>query len=315
MRLAILEYVFAGGLRDQALARALALEAHQMVLALVEDSILEPGLEPVVLVTPELADQVPADHRILPEPGEEIARFWRRAIADADAVLPVAPETGNALEALMRLLGAAGATVLGSRPSAVRIAASKAATAEALQRVGLRVVSTSRAGTSVPAHSGDWLLKPDDGVDCEGIRRLSRAPHPSAIPAGQVLQPLLPGRACSLCLRCDADSVKVLSVNHQQIARSDHGFRYLGSDVAAEPVTDAHRQIAQLVYAAIPGLYGFVGVDYLDRDGELTVLEVNPRLTTSFADLRRATGTGLGRHLMTLLAGHSHPLRDDGGTS
>jgi len=298
MRLAILEYVFAGGTEDPDLARRLAPEARQMVMALLEDSIAVPGLEPRVAVTAELADAVPAAYRVLPASGESTVDFWHRATAAADAVVPIAPESVGALAKMTAGLEAVGRCVLGSSVSAVRVAGSKSRTARVLRQAGVAVVPTWAAGDSLPEPWGPCLLKPDDGVDCDGIRLLPAAP--AVIPAGQVLQPVLPGQSCSLCLLCMDDGVTVLSCNEQRISGDGATFRYNGSRVAGRPVQPQHRQLAAAIHAAIPGLFGLVGVDFLDADGQLTVLEVNPRPTTSFAGLRAATGIGLGTHLSAL---------------
>lgn len=306
MRIAILEYVFAGGTGDSALARRLAPEAREMVMALLEDSIAVPGLEPCVPVAGELADEVPPAYRVLSAADEPMADFWRRATADADAVVPIAPESGDALARMTRILRHAGRRVLGSSEVAVRLAGSKFRTAAALQQAGVAVVPTWRHAGELPGSGGPWLLKPDDGVDCEGIRLLPGLPE--TVPAGHVLQPLLPGRPCSLCLLCATDRVTVLSCNEQQISGDGETFRYHGSRVAVRPVRTVHRRLADAIHAAIPGLFGLVGVDFLDADGELTVLEVNPRPTASFAGLHAATGIGPGVHLQTLLRSSPEPL-------
>ncbi|MCK8515432.1 ATP-grasp domain-containing protein [Methylonatrum kenyense] len=305
MRVVILESVFSGGIGDPALARRLAPEARQMVMAMLEDSIAEAAIEPRVPVTADLADLIPAVYRVVSSPGEPLADFWRRATADADAVIPIAPETGGALARMTRLLQASGRRLLGSSDVAVRIAGSKARTAAVLRQAGVAVAPTWASGDALPDHAGSWLLKPDDGADCEGIQLLRTVP--ARIPEGQVLQPVLPGCSCSLCLLITTDRVTVLGCNEQQINGDGETFRYHGSQVAVRPVLARHRQLADAIHMAIPGLYGFVGVDFLDADGDLTVLEVNPRPTTSFAGLRAATGTGLGVHLQTLLRSSTVP--------
>ncbi len=47
---------------------------------------------------------------------------------------------------------------------------------------------------------------------------------------------------------------------------------------------------APRIGAALPGLHGIVGVDYIATANGPVVVEVNPRLTTSYAGLRRSLG-------------------------
>lgn len=303
MRIVILEYVFAGGLANHELGVTLVREARQMVTGLVEDITRVPGLEPRVVTTPALVDQLPArELAILPEPGEEPAAFWRRATLSGDAVIPVAPETGGALETLTHLLLETGVPVLGSRPTAVRLAGSKYRTAATLTAAGIGVVPTLRPGSAPISRAGDWIIKPDDGADCQGVRRINAVQARLLARPGMVLQPLLPGRPASLCLFCDGQGARVLSCNRQIIRRRGDGFRYYGSRVAGIEPLPAHHWLATAVHEAIPGLYGFVGIDFLADGDRLTVMEVNPRLTTSFAGLRPATGISLGALIAELMA-------------
>ena len=47
-------------------------------------------------------------------------------------------------------------------------------------------------------------------------------------------------------------------------------------------------QIAQQVKAAFPGLFGFIGIDLIHNDNGLYIVDINPRLTTSYIALRTA---------------------------
>jgi predicted ATP-grasp superfamily ATP-dependent carboligase len=55
------------------------------------------------------------------------------------------------------------------------------------------------------------------------------------------------------------------------------------------------------VAAALPDLWGIIGVDLIDTKQELQVLEVNPRITTSYAGLRESTGINPAAMVLDLL--------------
>ena len=56
---------------------------------------------------------------------------------------------------------------------------------------------------------------------------------------------------------------------------------------------------AHHIAAAIPGLRGFVGVDFvLGVDGRATVLEVNPRLTSAYVGLSARLGRNLAAEIL-----------------
>jgi predicted ATP-grasp superfamily ATP-dependent carboligase len=59
--------------------------------------------------------------------------------------------------------------------------------------------------------------------------------------------------------------------------------------------------LADRIAAAIPGLWGYVGVDLvLTRDGPV-VLEINPRLTTSYCGMGQALGINTAGLVLSLL--------------
>jgi len=140
MRLFVWEYVTGGGCLGSPLPAWLAAEAAMMVRAAVRDCADIPG----VAVT------VAWDRRCGPGPVEatvcEVAGdappwdVWRDLLTEADAVWPVAPETGGVLRQVTRMIEERGATLLASRSGAVAIAASKTATAQFLTACGVPVV-------------------------------------------------------------------------------------------------------------------------------------------------------------------------------
>src|SRR5690606_3678108 len=67
---------------------------------------------------------------------------------------------------------------------------------------------------------------------------------------------------------------------------------------------DVFDRLAQKIARSLPDLAGYVGVDLMvvnDDRLRLEVLEINPRLTTSYVGLRAATGTNVAGLILHLL--------------
>lgn len=252
-------------------------------------------------------------------------RSFRAAVRKVDAVWIVAPETGGRLEGLTRAALDEGATVLGSSPPAIRTAGSKWRTARVLERAGVPVVPTLRVPPDVARSNGgtDWrfplVLKPDDGVGCEGVElihgeeELGRVRRSAAGRSHRLIQPRLRGVAASVAVLVGPGVALPLAVASQRV-RIGATFRYSGGEVPIEsPLAGRARALAVQACRAIPGLAGYVGVDLiLTREGPV-VVEVNPRLTTSYLGLRAATRTNLAAAAMRALAGRlPRPIRFDG---
>ena len=82
--------------------------------------------------------------------------------------------------------------------------------------------------------------------------------------------------------------------------------RPLGSFKEAQPITD--EELIETIHAlavrtmnALPGTTGFVGIDLvIPAHDELVVVEVNPRLTSSYGMLRGVAGFNIGHAMMQL---------------
>jgi predicted ATP-grasp superfamily ATP-dependent carboligase len=222
--------------------------------------------------------------------------LWDETMRGADAVWPVAPETDGILAAITGLAAASGRILLGSHRDAVEIAGSKLATAALLARRGVKVVPTFAADEApAAADRGEgWVAKPDDGVAGDGARRfatLGEARRLAERAAGTVLQPFVTGTPLSLSVLAQDGEAWLLACNVQDVAEERGGFVYRGFRVgAAETLRPALEPIAAAVAAALPGLWGHVGIDLVAASEGPVVLEVNPRLTTSYVGLRRSIG-------------------------
>ena len=304
MKLFVFEMVTGGGLAGETIPPGLAREGDLMVSALLRDLRDVPGAR-LSTSRDRRLPPVPGIAAIAPAPGEEPWALYARGAGAADAAWPVAPETGGALERLARDTLALGKRLIGSRPDAVRLTASKRETVRALDAAGIPVVPTFTAGEGLPAFAGTWVVKPDGGAGCEGVRTLPNrraAAEYLAEDPSLVAQPWVEGPALSLSLLCGDGRAALLSCNRQHVRHVDG--RLLLRAITVNALADRDGRLARLaghVAAAIPGLWGYVGVDLVLAAEGPVVLEINPRLTTSYCGLRAALGVNVAALVLDLL--------------
>jgi len=238
--------------------------------------------------------------------GHDVWALWKQCIAEADAVLPIAPETGNVLLALTDAIQARDKTLIGCSAEGVALASSKLATYSVLQSAGVDAVSTYETA-SFPAHQFErCVVKPDDGAGCSDAQVLSRDEFNEWCinhKAGYVAQPYLEGVPASLSMLCNQGQAWLLSCNRQKVTVVSSGaFVYQGS--VLNGVGECWHEFAQLAKAvaqAIPSLTGYIGVDVIIHKNGISVLEINPRLTTSYVSLHKAMGCNPAELLLDLL--------------
>lgn len=308
MRIFVCEYVTGGGLCGQPLPASLAREGDMMLTALVKDLAALGSIEIVTTRDKRLpALPAPAEILTIGEPGEFWPR-WAEMIRSVDAVWPIAPESGGILYRVCELTAGSGRRLLASDPQSVRLTTSKLATVQHLTKAGIPAVPTvPLGGSEVFGKASAWVTKPDEGAGAERTLLFDAADdldrwmavNPNS---GMILQPHVAGPAASLSLLCRDGAAWLLTCNEQLIETSGKEFSYRGFVVGGREVRRSeYRPIASAVAAAIPGLWGYVGVDLIDGPDGPVVLEINPRLTTSYAGLGRAIGVNPAELVLDLL--------------
>lgn len=322
MRILVHEFITGGGLVNAPLPRSLAAEGLLMHRAAAADFARLRGHRTLVTLDARLpAALFPGCHVVPVRPGA-YGRVLAETLAAVDAVLIIAPETGGILARLTAAAERRARLILGASSRAIRLAGDKAATGRLLRRAGLptppeRVLPAEDGARAAIVRWGlPAVIKPLDGVGCTGtfliqrardilstLRRFRRETGRRRL----LVQPFLPGIHASVSLLCDGCRAQPLALGGQAIGPG-RPFRYRGGMVPLR-----HRQTPQALalaaraVEAVPGLRGFVGVDLILAPDGVTLIEVNPRLTTSYVGLRRVTPVNLAGAILAAAEGRLPP--------
>jgi len=296
VRIFVYEHITGGGFAESPLPAALLCEALLMVRALAAD-LRDTGARVCVLCDRRVDLGLHGIDVQVVQDGVQAQTRFDALLSASDAAWLIAPETDGVLERVSQRALRAGVNLLSCHPDGVHVAASKLATAQVLQAAGVPAIATFRPDAAPAAHAIRWVAKPDDGCGCEDTRLVADLRAAAAWigtcerPERFVVQPFVAGQVLSLSAIARGDRAWLLSVNRQSIDLRGDRFHFAG--VLVNAVTDETGQcqrLAQRIVQAIPGLHGYFGLDLVRTEGGPIVLEVNPRLTTSYAGLRAALG-------------------------
>jgi len=279
------------------------------------------GAAPVITASRDRRLPVPdlPAHFVFPQPFEEIDALWSRLITDAQAVWPIAPETGGALAELSTSVLAHDRLLLGSTPDSIKITASKFRTLRRLNLARIPAVSGSRIWEAPPRSPSGYVLKPDDGAGAADTRYfetfsglqswLDGQPHDRVF----MVQPFMNGELGSLSVLFLDGRAELLTCNRQTVMLEESVFRLKAIELGAmESRRAAFSELAEKVAAAFPGLWGYAGIDVICQGDniegdDIHVLEINPRLTTSYVGLHDALGVNPAQLVLDLATGGNLP--------
>jgi predicted ATP-grasp superfamily ATP-dependent carboligase len=296
----VCEFITGGGLCAAHLSESLTHEG-----ALMRDSLLRDLSELPYSVSTTVDARLNAPKNcaecFVVQADDDVWQIWKAQVKAADAVFIIAPETDGTLHYLTQMAGLESAQVLGCGLNSIAIASDKMATYLALEAANIATIPTYTLENWPKSH-WIWLAKPNDGVGCSDTACFNNADDlqdwivRNDKQLTHVIQAYQPGDSASISCVMKKGKAHVLSCNTQEIEINNHMLSYKGGIVnGMREHWQQFELVANQVAKALPDLAGYVGIDVIVDDGnigadEIIVVEINPRLTTSYIALREATG-------------------------
>ena len=247
-----------------------------------------------------------------PIDGDPLA-FCKSALEESESALIIAPESGGALARLTAMAEFRGVRNLGCSLEAILIAADKQKFAHRMEELGIPHPKTFYATCFFDSSAislGQWISKPVDGAGCEKVHLHAPGARAAMPQDGSFLaQEFVEGEPMSACVVAGKDGPTVLSINRQFIGASGGALEYTGGEVTDMTPDNELTAITQAIWEGIPGLHGFWGIDYVATNTGPVVIEVNPRLTTSYCALGAALG--MNPAVMIMNAAEGRPIADE----
>ena len=301
----VCEFITAGGFNHANLPNTLLSEAALMRDALLFDLSLLPYHVTITLDARLNAPETCDDYGLV-GPKDDVWMMWEAQIKLADAVWIIAPETNGILKKLTDLVAHHNVITLGCGPLAINAFSSKLTTFLVCEQAGIATIPTytlknwPELVSSCP--SSKYLAKPDDGAGCddtvffETSNDLNQWMLQNNKQHSHIIQPFLNGISASIsCVVLDGTAI-VLSCNEQRVSciRMQNNYNKLQFEGLTLNTMQGYwaqfEILAQQVAKLIPDLKGYIGIDVIVHNNKITLMEVNPRLTTAYVGLREATG-------------------------
>lgn len=300
MRVLVSEYCVggaSGGISTPSMRR----EGMAMLKAVTQDLGRLPDCSVVTMLESKIADSLDCEVVRIESASLESSIF-DRLLHEVDAALIIAPETDGILADRCRQVRAARVASWNCTPESIELCGDKLSLSAHFQTHEIPTIPTRSVAIDRAPDGIEWpsVLKPRDGAGSTLtflIRnrvewdQAVQIIHDQSAVTEFILQPYREGRSLSVGVMIGPERTRVvcLPIAEQRLS-TDGRFSYLGGKVATEVDSEISKMICGTIRRAcgtISGLAGYIGVDLiLKRDGTFAIVEINPRLTTSYVGYR-----------------------------
>jgi predicted ATP-grasp superfamily ATP-dependent carboligase len=333
LRLLVYEHVSGGGFVDEAIPASVLSEGFGMLATVISD-FKAAGHNVTTMLDSRIAKLNPhiaADCVVRVFSSKETEANLHKISEQTDVAYIIAPETDGVLSSLVEFVEQTGVESLNCSANVIEEVSDKAVFYDLMKR---RVLPLPETILFTEADDLDevkefirdrlnfpLIIKPSNGVSCCGlsvvrnedqltaavdkIKRESSSEH-------FLVQDLVVGAAASVSLLSTGDDVIALSLNRQEVKleTSEAPSSYYGGWVPFDnPLQAEAFEVAKKLIKAFPDLRGYIGIDFVLKENEAVVVDVNPRLTTSYVGLRRVVNFNPAQAILNAVLKKELPTR------
>jgi tyramine---L-glutamate ligase len=330
MKVLLYEHVSSGGYAGQPINSSLLSEGYGMLRGLTSD-FKAAGYEVTVLLDSRIAQLNPlldADQIVQIGPEGEADPSMEEVAESSDLAYVIAPEPNHLLQSIIECIETTSTLSLNCNAAAIEQVADKANVFDTASKLNLNFPKTltfqgNATGDTISGNISEKLtypivLKPAHTAGCGGLSfvasedQLVGAVRKTKVESAFdnfLAQQYIDGIPVSVSVICNGDEAIPVSLNFQDITLASSTLSsYNGGLVPFDHILKKQAfDTAKHLVEAFRGLRGYVGVDLvLAKDG-IFVMEINPRLTTSYIGLREVAEFNLADFIVNAVTKNALP--------
>jgi tyramine---L-glutamate ligase len=333
LKLLVYEHVSARGLSDK-LQPSVLCEGFGMLRTLVADAKAAGHNVTTVLDNRilQLKPLLEADHVLTVHSPEDTANTLQVAAAKADATLIIAPETNGTLQNLVERIERSSTISLNCSANAIEQVSDKTRLQQQAKKIGLPTLETIVFNIKADAEDiaqvvkerigFPAVLKPTDTVGCEALSIANNEKQAKAAAAKiakhtsnrLMAQKLIQGTPASVTLISNGTEAQPITLNKQNVSLKtpNQTSSYNGGTTPLNhKLESAAFAAAKQLVESVNGMKGYIGVDLVLTENEPVIIELNPRLTTSYIGIRKIVKTNLVQAIIDATVKHRLPPKQE----
>ncbi|MDD2863850.1 MAG: ATP-grasp domain-containing protein [Methylococcales bacterium] len=238
-----------------------------------------------------------------------IKEHFQNQLKTVDAAWIIAPEFDEILQYFCELVENENKILLTSPSKVVAQTANKLTTFDMLTAAKIQTVPTEIFDSAKRYDkTREWIIKPIDGAGAENTFLLQAENDWSALPSVEktfLIQPHIQGEKVSLSCIFKNGQAQLLCVNLQVFEMKKRQFELKNIAVNFKQDDGRYQKLASQIASAFPDLLGYVGIDVIENETGCFVLEINPRLTTSFVQIEEKIGVNVAKLVIDCALGQT----------
>jgi predicted ATP-grasp superfamily ATP-dependent carboligase len=330
LRLLVYEHVSGGGFCEKPIPASILSEGFAMLRTVIEDANAA-GHSVTTILDSRIAELNPpleADRKISVHSFAEAENVLQEAAENSDTAYVIAPETNGTLQNLVETIEQSATLSLNSTASAIAKVSDKALLLQQAKKIGLAtpealafsiadkkeiIVQVVNEKLGFPA-----IFKPSDGVGCEGLSLVKNTNHAKAAitkiaetaSKRLIAQHLVQGTPVSVTLISNGTEATPITLNKQNVTLKtpNQNSSYNGGTTPFNSTSqNSAFATAKKLVESVNGLKGYIGVDLILTHNKPVIIEINPRLTTSYVGIRKALNLNLAQAIINSTLEHELP--------
>jgi predicted ATP-grasp superfamily ATP-dependent carboligase len=322
LRIGLYEHISSGGLALETLPSNLLCEGFAMLRCLASD-FKSAGHDVTVLLDERLAkfdNMLEANPIVKISSKEQIEEYILNSHGILDAFYLIAPESNRILYSLVEKVESSRFVSLNSYSKAIAEVTDKVKLYRHLSKLKMNTPKTIVFDIESAPHKVvdvieevmgfPVIFKPNSGAGCSGLSIVRNRNHISdAIfkiskeysKGIFIVQEFIEGTTASVSLIATEKGVLPISLNMQRVTlENPSGFSsYDGGEVPLDnPLKEQAFALAKKLVESFVGLRGYIGVDLVLTGTSVYILEINPRLTTSYVGLRKVVNFNIAQAIV-----------------
>ena len=288
----IYEYITGGGIINEDLTHDLLYEAKLILESLINDFSKLKTINFKYLLDYRLKDKYESSNSIIVK--ESDYNLVPDIYKNFNYVLPVLPESHNILYNYSRFLEKNKIKKILSSSEVIKVMSDKKLFSNFCKKTKIRHPLLISDISKIKKNKS-YVIKDRFGVGCSRIQIISGKDLKHFDSKKYIIQEYIKGQSFSASIYCSRGNFTILSLNEHRVKKNKNNHIKINKIIVNNNFSDNPKiyGLINKLNKSISTLSGYIGIDFIITNDDIYIIELNPRITTSFTKLNFTLGINL----------------------